>query len=156
MAEGHLTPKRIDEEHNNMSLLPECPPPPRMNPKALLALDWNSPSSPTPSPSRSFDHDDDHDDDDAPSDERRLHSGARSIKRGYYHDGVLTTSELRLKPRPYARPLLFPHHPHVGDALRDRRSTSSSSSTGRIRRHRIGSRNKKPKMTKSPSFNRAA
>ncbi len=129
MIEGYpTTPKRTAEEH---IMFPECPPAPRASYKAL---DWNL-SSPTLSLAPSLD------DNDNSSGEISSSSSAPSLKRTY--DGVITTPELLLKPRPSAP---------VGTALFASRSMDISS----FHQIRLIRRNMKSKMTKSPSFSRAA
>ena len=127
MTEGHpTTPKGTAEEH---IMLPECPPAPRASYKAL---DWNI-SYPMLSLAPSLD--DNH------NSSGSISSSPPSLKRGY--DGVMTTPELLLKPRPSAP---------VGTALFASRSMDVSS----FHQIRLIRRNKKSKMTKSPSFSRAA
>ncbi len=129
MTEGHpTTPMGTAEEH---IMLPECPPAPRASYKAL---DWNL-SAPTLSLAPSLD------DNDNSSGEISSSSSPPSLKRSY--DGVITTPELLLKPRPSAP---------VGIALFASRSMDVSS----FHQICVIRRNKKSKMTKSPSFSRAA
>ena len=129
MTEGHpTTPKWTAEEH---IMLPECPPAPRASHNAL---DWNL-SSPTLSLAPSLD------DNENSSGKISSSISPPSLKRSY--DGVITTPELLLKPRPSAP---------VGTALFASRLTDVLS----FHQIRLIRMNKKSKMTKSPSFSRAA